>query len=465
MVMSQAAVLDLVGTELFPGWEKEYDRLCEIDRWYRREQREIRLPRRATREMRELAAISKTPWLGLVVKTLCQTLFVDGYRSDTNTSGGDVPTGEVTAPTGPWRTWCANDMEHRQLAVHRATAAYGYAFTRVLPGKDPSGRKTSVIRGVSPRKAWAVYEDPSDDDWPMYVLEVEKQPNKSYLLTLYDEEILYRVGMESLSSKPEFIDFQEHGAQVVPFVRYTNQIDLEGRCDGEVEPFIPMAARINKTAFDRMMAQHFGSWKVRTVAGMAKPADEEEARREKLRLRQDDLLVAEDPDTKFGTLDETPLEPLIGAEKQDIATLAAVTQTPTYALTGDLINLSAEALAMARSSLTQKSGEMKVGLGKSHVQTLRLAAALEGDQIAADDVMARVTWQDTDVRSLAQAVDALGKMAKMLHVPVEALWARIPGTTKTDVDEWRQLLLENDPITQLQEQLDRQSDSTMPDGL
>jgi hypothetical protein len=92
---------------------------------------------------------------------------------------------------------------------------------------------------------------------------------------------------------------------VCPIIRHANMLDLDGRCDGEVEPFIPAAARINKTAFDRLVTQHFSSWKVRTVAGMAQPDDDESVNRKKLEMRQEDLLVAEDPDTKFGTLDET----------------------------------------------------------------------------------------------------------------------------------------------------------------
>jgi hypothetical protein len=37
-------------------------------------------------------------------------------------------------------------------------------------------------------------------------------------------------------------------------------------------------------------------------------------------------------------------------------------------------------------------------------------------------------------RSLAQAADALGKLAQMLGVPVEILWEKIPGFTQQDVD-------------------------------
>jgi hypothetical protein len=43
-------------------------------------------------------------------------------------------------------------------------------------------------------------------------------------------------------------------------------------------------------------------------------------------------------------------------------------------------------------------------------------------------------------RSLAQAADALGKLATMLGVPVELLWEKIPGFTEQDVDRAKTIL-------------------------
>src|SRR5690606_41700547 len=63
---------------------------------------------------------------------------------------------------------------------------------------------------------------------------------------------------------------------VCPVVRFANQLDLEGRTPGEVEPFIPIMGRIDQTTFDRLLIQRHASWKVRTVSGMTLP-DEDEA--------------------------------------------------------------------------------------------------------------------------------------------------------------------------------------------
>lgn len=445
--MRGESVIELVRDQLWDGWKKEKDKLDHIDKWARWQQDPSRLPRQSSRELRYLEEISRTPWLGLVVTTVAQCMYVDNYRSSIV---------DEDPKRGPWWTWSRNGFDKRQIAVHRAALTYGYSYVKVLPGEDYRGEPMAVMKGVSPRKMWAVYEDPAVDDWPMYAMHVESQPKNSYMVRVYDEEFEYFLSADSEGSKFEFIEHRAHEASVPPVVRYTNQLDLDGRADGEVEQYIGPARRINKTAYDRLLAQHFNSWKVRTVAGMAKPDKEEDVELERIRLRQQDLLIAEDADTKFGTLDETPLEGFVSSWRADVEALAAISQTPAHQLTGQLVNLSAEALAAARAALTQKVYERQKSFGVSHGQTLRLASALEGQEDYATDVLGRVSWQDMEIRSLSQAVDALGKAATMLEVPKRALWGRIPGVERPDVDEWAQLAKDEDPAERMAADLARQ---------
>ena len=442
--MRQADVIELVHDQLFPILKRQREHLHRIDRWYRWDHEPPQLPKRASSEHKALVELSRTPWLGLVVTAVAQMLYVDGYRS---------PDGDDAAP---WRIWEANQFTARQVPLHRAVLAFGYAYATALPGQDDAGESMTVLRGHSPRKMAAIYGDDVEDDWPMYALRGEPQPGKTWALRMYDEDAVYYLSADADGDSITYIEDRGHGAGVCPVVRYSNMLDLDGRETGEVEPFIPVAARINKTDYDRMLAQHFNSWKVRAVAGMAEPDDEGERDRVKMLLRQEDLLVAEDPDTKFTTLDETPLNGFIDAHESDIETLAAVTQTPNHALTGKMINLSAEALAAAEANLGRKVTERKHAFGKSHDQLLRLAAALQGDGDAARDTTAHVTWADMESRSLAQAVDALGKAAQMLGVPPQGLWARIPGVTKTDVEEWQRMAEQSDALGQLNQIIERQ---------
>lgn len=460
MVMARQSVVDLVAKQLLPGWREERDRLNVIDQWYRWTPEPFTLPREASPELKALRDLSETPWLNLVVTSVAQCMYVDSYRSPLYPPGEQA---DLTVPVGPWRTWQANDFDKRQIAVHRAMLAYGYSYVKVLPGMW-GGVPTAVMRGVSPRKAYAVYADPASDDWPMFVLEVEKSGDK-LALKFYDEQDVHYLSAGQGLDGVEWISYETHGAGVTPFVRYANMLDLDGRTDGEVQPFIPAAKRINKTAYDRLLAQHFNSWKIRTAAGMAKPDNTAEAERAALLLRQGDMLMSTSPDTRFGTLDETPLDPFVNSWRADIEALAAVSQTPTHSLTGQLVNLAADALAAARAGLRQKVFERQKLAGASHVQALRLGSSYEGREEDAADVMARMSWQDMEIRSLSQAADALGKFAESLQIPVKALWGMIPGVDKSDVDEWS-AMQEADPLTTLADRLDQQANAvvTPPGG-
>jgi hypothetical protein len=290
----------------------------------------------------------------------------------------------------------------------------------------------------------AFYEDPAEDDWPAIAMQVTPAKfatGPGWRIKVYDDELVHYLEVEEHGDKLVTTrESDEHGIGFCPVVRYANQLDLDGRTDGEVEPYITVAGRIDQTTFDRLVVQRFSSWVVRTIAGMSKPEDGTDAAAEKLRLKVEDILIAEDNDTKFGSLPATPLNGFIDAHEADVKVLAAVSQTPAHELLGSMANMSAEALAAARASASAKADERKHSFGESHEQMLRLAALVAGDTTGASDYEAQVRWKDTEIRSLAQAADALGKLATMLSVPVELLWEKIPGFTQQDVDAAKVLI-------------------------
>ncbi|WFE27641.1 phage portal protein [Solwaraspora sp. WMMD791] len=151
----------------------------------------------------------------------------------------------------------------------------------------------------------------------------------------------------------------------------------------------------------------------------------------------DRLWVTDSPDAKFGSFDQTDVKGHLETYGSGVRTLAAIAQLSPHVLLGDLVNLSADALAAAEAATQRKIGEYETIFGESWEQTLRLAALAAGDPESARDLSAQVRWRDTEARSLAAAVDALGKMVTMLAVPAEAAWERIPGVTDQDIERWR----------------------------
>ncbi|MFE0187746.1 phage portal protein [Streptomyces sp. NPDC058989] len=433
----------------FSRLRTDRERLDRIDRYMRGEHDGPYIPRSATEEYKLLAKRAISNWLPLLVKTPSQAMAVDGYRRSAGLDG-DAP--EET-PT-EWRAWQDNRMDARQTPVHRAALTYGQAFATVL--RDPADPDRPVIRGVSPRLLYASYEDPAADALPLWALQVETVPDAEGVEArawLYDATHVYdflvggKGGPQLLASRP-------HGMGVCPVVRFAPDIDLEGRVTGVVEPMIPIQDRVNQTVFDLLVSQTFGSFKVRTISGMApefrRDPDTGEilydanGRPQVIPIQADAsrFLVAPDADTKFSQLDETPLSGFLDAIELATKHLAALSQTPPHYLLGSMVNLSAEALAAAESALSRAVDEYKHSMGESWELVLFLCATVVG---AEPDPRAEVLWKDAESRSLAQTVDALGKAVTMLNVPARAMWSRIPGVTARDVEEWAQIQEADDP--------------------
>ncbi|SIL72090.1 phage portal protein [Mycobacteroides abscessus] len=423
---------------VWPAFDGERGRLQIIDAWADGNQPDYARIQAKSPEKRALFRLSKTPWLRLVVTTFAQCLYVSGYRRE-----GDKENAE-----GPWQTWMANGMPHRQIGLHRSALTYGYAFAMAEKGTALDGSNQAVLTAYSPRRLFALYEDTVNDPWPKYALTL--QPDGK-TVRFWTDQLYYELDMPSPNEFPTPPRVFEHGLGVCPVVRYMNVMDLDGKTRGEVGPLIPVATRIDKTELDLLYAQHYNSFKVKTATGITdmNEATDEEAEAFKRRLENDDILAHTSEQAKFGTLDETPLDGFISSKTAHVETLAAVAQLPSDVLTGKLANLSAEALASARANTEAKLAERKMTFGASHNQLLRLSALVEGDIESASDFTASVRWVDSSIRSLAQAVDAWGKAAQMLGMPKEELWEFVPGVDEAKLQQMREHAMDTDDLTMM----------------
>lgn len=430
---SGKALEDYISNVVYPRFCQEEQRLKELGRWMEGKQPFCTKASPRDIEKRALLELSRSPWLGLSVSIFAQAMYVDGYRSP----------GERDNAT-PYKTWIQNNFQAHQISIHRAAIGYGYSYARVLPGVDFQGNKTAVMRGVHPRRMYALFDDPVGDEFPEYALEYMPD-NKTW--RWYTDEVYHEFVNPEYSGKFKYVGTTDHNIGVCPVVRYVNQMDLDGRCVGDVEPVIAVAARIDKTDYDRLLVQHFNSWKIRYATGLEQAETDVDRDADKRKLAQDDILVSSDPQVTFGTLQETNMDPFIAAHESDVESLASMEQLPSHLFTGKVINVSAEALAASRAQTTAKLLEKQTSMGVSHARLLRLAAAVGGDATAAGDFEARVRWQDVEVRSLAQAADAYGKIAQQLGFPRHLLWKYIPNIDATDVEEAMTEALSDDKLT------------------
>jgi len=416
--------------ELLEVRGREKRRLDRIHNYLTDKQRLSWLPASVPTEVRELAKISRVNMLRFVVQASVQAMYVDGFRR---------PREADNEPA--WDVWQRNRMDARQVGVHRAGVSFGASYVTVLPG-DP----VPVLRGHSPRSMTVVYG--SDDDWPEAALE----RRTGGLWRLFDDEAVYTLkGADGDSDKVEFQSLALHGADVVPVVRFRETDDLDDPVVGVVEPLIPLQDQINVTTFGLMVAQHYGAFRQRYVIGWL--AESEEL---KLKASASKLWTFEDSktDVEVGEFGQTELKGYIDSRESSLRHLASISQTPAHELLGQLVNLSAEALAAAEASHQRAVTEIETVMGEAWEQALGLASQL---MKAETDPAAYVRWRDTESRSLAQVADALGKMATMLGIPPQELWERIPGVSQQEIERWKAAAKTGDAFANLTSLLERQA--------
>ena len=428
------------------------------------------IPQDSPQQVKRMARIARVTVCPVGIDALAQSTFVDGFR------GGGLPESQQAMLDDPiWKAWQANKMDARQTGLHRSTFAYRAAYTIVLPG-DPY----PVIRTVSPRQLTAFYAD--DPDWPMWALERASDGDGDRLWKLYDESAVYYVseGRSYVNGQQQTtftaVETREHGLGVVPVIRYLDEDDLD--CDDEVDdlsgannptggqiaPLMSLQDQIDLTTFGLLVAQWYAAFRQRYVIGWIP-----ESERQMVRMGSSRIMYFEDPATdsgqgagdgvKVGEFGQTDLGGYIESRERILKYAATLSQTPVHELVGDLVNLSAEALAAAENGHESKVAERKTLLGESHEQTLRLVGQIMGEDVPDD---AQVVWRDTSARTWAATVDGLGKLATMLGVPAPELWTMIPGVTQQDVERWKAQAQTGDAFAQLQALLDKQTQPPEP---
>jgi hypothetical protein len=426
------------------------------------------IPQDAPREVHEMARISRINLISIVINSLVESLFVDNLRVtvDSALEGEPATPEQITDPI--WKIWQDNKLDRGQSGLYRAVFTYGYGYMVFTPGKP-----SPVIRPMSPRTMTALYGD--DPDWPELALERRKRANE---FRLYDETHVYMLGYEPEKKRFGLIENPApHGSQYCPVVRYRDVEDLDlddepiseqparfatrgsnmtDMVAGQVAPLMTLQDQSDVTTFALKSAEWYSAFRQRWVIGWT-PANATD----KTRAAASQLWTFDnDPEeVKLGEFSQTELRGYLDSRGETAKFVATLSQTPVHELIGELVNLSAEALAAAEAGRDRKIDERKTGLGESHEQLAQGVGALQGVEVPSD---LEVVWRDTSARAFGALVDGLGKLAAQLQVPPQALWERIPGATLQDVRRWKQMQTEGDSMAALTGLLDRQATEPAP---
>lgn len=446
------------------------DVLLKIERYVHGNHPGPYIPNSANKEYRVLADRSTTNLTTLVINTPAQALYVEGHRL------------EGTADPSPaWTCWQRNRMDGRQSQVYRAALAYGQAFVAVE--KDMRGKARALL--LSPLYTTALYEDPVNDQRPSVVLNVRRfdpdtADGQTGYARMWDSEFYYEMNL-IYGGDIEIVSRTPHGFSDTPVVPFAPYRDLEGRPYGLLWQLLGVQDRLNQTVFDLLLAQTWTSHSVRYATGLVpppkveyfdvtvqeaidsgkiesgdprisgkQPTDVIGQRSEFVRdpdgnpvpqditIKPGALLTIKDPAANVGQLPAGDLSGLIASIGECYHDLSAISQIPYHYLIGNLANLSADALAVAESSLWLMIAEFQHSFGESWEQVFQLFAEAEGLE-GADDFNSEVRWRDTRSRSISQVVDSITKGVQMAGIPLRAAWEMWPGVTDGDLARWQEL--------------------------
>jgi len=424
-----------------------------LDAYYAGDPPLPRQPERLTQKYRELHAMSRSNWCGLVVDVVNERLKIGSIRSTSN------PVQDKTA----WGWWQANNMDGLSPQIHTAALKYGLCYVSVWPRPGESPR----IIGEPPTTCYVRYD--ADTDEPIAALRVWQDNNcgcvnadltlPSYQFHLTAADIVTQqlgINVALSPSKTVTVDLSDvrwefrfdvgvaplarNSMGEVPYVRLMTDPDLTGGYASELQGLLPIQDRINKTNFDRLLAQSFASFPRAWITGVDVPVDPNTGKpKEPFDAAVDRLWTIENENAKVGQLDAAELNSYIQANTADVQALATQSRTPPhYLISGMGMFPSGESVRATEYGLTRKVQSRQQSYGDAWSDVLRKCGLAANNKRLANDLGVNVVWEDVEARSEGEIVDALLKMGT-LGVPWPALWQRW-GATPEEIDAWTKKL-------------------------
>lgn len=318
---------------------------------------------------------ARTPWAELVIDQAAERMQVTGFRVVTP----DREDSDVEADALCWDIWENSDAGTTSGTGFQTMLLHGTCALLVEAGGDglpvlsfehPS--QAAVRYAPGGRAATAAVKRWIEDDGT----------DTAVLWTASGAVTFRRRGADWVAGPVQDV---VNRTGVVPMFAMRNRPDLLGGYRGDLDSLYPALDRAAQSTADRITTQLYASTKVRYLIGVEPEYDEDGNPTDRtLRLATDRLLLIDSPDAKAGVFDASDLRQFIEVCRSDIAALAALSRLPTYLLSGDLVNVSREALESLSEGLVARV-EKRLGWSRPALSSgMRLALRLAGDERVAD---------------------------------------------------------------------------------
>lgn len=347
----------------------------EVD-YYEGRRPRIVLPDRTLPTYNAVVDQARTPWASLVIDQAAERMTVTGFRVVTP----DEADSDADADRLCWDVWQANQADAPSQSAFRAMLLHARAHILVEPVEGGLPRLSfehpavmAVHRSGGAGRTAAALKRWVDGDTEVAVL--------------WDASGAVRLE-RSRRSGGDWAPSPSPVASVpgmVPVFEMANQPDLLGGARSDLDGLYPTLDRCAQSIADRITTQLFASTKVRYLIGVEPEYDEDgNPTQGTLKMQTDRLLLIENPEAKAGVFDASDLRQFIEVAKSDIAALAALSRLPTYLLSGDLVNVSREALESLSQGLVSRVEQRQVWASAALSDAMRTALLLLGDDRVAD---------------------------------------------------------------------------------
>lgn len=351
-------------------------------------------------------------WCQLVVDAVEERLNIEGFRH------GEDPKADQDA----WRIWQSNDLDAQSQLAHSEALIKGDSYAIVWADSD--GQPKVTIE--SPRDVIVSYKH---GDRRVRKAALKKwRDDDGFRATLFTPDAIWKFKKDDKANgawKPH-LEANEpwplaNPLGVVPVIPLVNRPALTSPYgSSEFITVIPQQDAVNKLLADMMVASEFIAFPQRYVTGLEIPEDENGQTRPPFQVAIDKLLIAEDPNAKFGQLSAGDLSNYVTGIETLVQHIASQTRTPPhyFYLSGNFP--SGDAIKSAETGLVAKSRRKMRFFGESWEEVIRLCFKVLDDP-RGDITNGETIWADPEYRSEAELADALIKRMSV-GVPRQQLW-------------------------------------------
>jgi hypothetical protein len=366
-------------------------------------------------------------WMPIVVDSSVERLKVQGFRFGDNQE----------ADEDAWDIWQANNLDGEANLVHTEAVKLGTAYWMVQPGETPK------ITGEHPSQV-ICYHAPGDRKNRLAAVKKWNE-DKDIRCNVYlpDRVVKYRTNKQLLELRDQDRRWETLGTEfnplgVVPVIPVENNPSMlrGGRSDLAGGP-LRVQDSINMMLGSLLIGAEFIAYPQRVVLGVDQPVDAEGNP-----LRNFDLQLGQSRLWMFpGDASEIDIKEFKEADLDNIGkqierlrrSLTSQTRTPPHYVSGEIVNVSGDALKAAETGLVSKVRDKMDPFGEAHEEVMRLSfRSLNASDPRAEATDAETIWRDPESRSQAETVDAAVKK-QALGVPWEQLMEDI-GYSPQQID-------------------------------